>query len=239
MSTAAARVAARAKWAPFGLATNAKLNEDATAVEYSAELQLGDLDQWLKEARAETVSLVQAAENQSVNNPVLHRLRQKVQEQKSAEAAEEKKKRDAEAAAAAAASATSKDAASKPKTWAEMREEKKAGGAIGVPRGGRVEGPAAPSGSRRTPSGNLIDPKVVRVRNLINVSKAELVRLFGEENGLGKIVRVFTPRDSSAGLAYITYEKESDAAKAIAKMHRQAFKSVILDVDFGTVREKK
>ena len=79
---------------------------------------------------------------------------------------------------------------------------------------------------------------MIRISNLVDsISQAEIHRLFGPDNDLGRIERLFLARDAEGtrkGFGYITYKRAVDAANAIAKMNKRAFKHVILMVDYGT-----
>lgn len=114
------------------------------------------------------------------------------------------------------------------KTWAEASKERKESAA----------------GDRAKDSGEKLTKNVVRISNLSDfITENELWRLFGSENGLPKIEKVFIAVDKATGqrrgFAYITYKTEKDGDIVVSKMSRTAFKNTILKVDFGTANTKK
>jgi len=219
---------------PFGKAT-ASDNANAVAIENSAAISLGKVDPIEKAAVDEITTLMQASQTINVVSPTAKRL--------NARKAEEAAKEKAEKAAAAAAVTSSPDAPKKEGlSWAEAKKLKaQSQEAAGGARPGRDTSAAVDKDGKpvkRTSSGNQIDPLVVRVRNLADVTAPELQRLFGPDNDLGQIARMYVAPPEK-GMAYITYKNEADASKAIQKMNGRRFKFLILAVDHGTVVQKR
>lgn len=223
---------------PFGKATSND-NDNATAVEMSAPIALGKVDAVEKSAVDAITAMMQASLAQNVVSPTAKRLK--------AKAADELAKAAAAAPAPALAAVTSSGGGDdggekKALSWGEARRlrAEQGGGAQADARGGRATGPSDGEGkaTRRTGSGKIIDPLVVRVRNLCDVTVEELQRLFGPDNNLGRIAKMYlAPADK--GMAYISYKSEAEAVQAIQKMDKRKFKNLILSVDHGTVNQKR
>ena len=139
-----------------------------------------------------------------------------------------------EGAGAAAAKASAAEAASSPaasptsagggQTWAERNRLKK------------NERDAAAGGDKGKPQ--VYERNKVRVSNLVDtISSAELSRIFGPENGLGTIMKIYQPKYKDGApkqFCYITYRTTAEADAAVKKNNRVAFKNVVLVVDYGT-----
>ena len=206
----------RKTWQKFGAALN---NEPGLTVNENAiPFELGGSDPDERKARDEVIKLMNLALDAPIKLPAIR---------KSALAS------TAVAAQQQQQQATSSTAAAEPdlgggrKTWAAGRQTRK-----------EEEQAAKVAEGDKAKVNN-----VIRISNLTDeISELELRRLFGTENDLGEIKRVFIAKDKEGnrrGFAYITYGRESDAMKAVSKMHRKPFKHVILLVDYGTDRSGK
>jgi hypothetical protein len=86
----------------------------------------------------------------------------------------------------------------------------------------------------------------IRVSNITSdITERELYRIFGPENGLGEIQRIFWAyerdpktreinREKRKQFCYIAYHTEEDGILAQKKMAKTKFKHTILSVDFAT-----
>ena len=220
----------RKTWKPFGLALDPGNDKDLTVKDNKpVPLELGSVDPLEKAVRDEIATLMYNSQQARVEAPLQKHL-QKLRAQYAtddvtaqAEAAEKER--------AAAAAAPAMDAeAKKGMTWAQAKEARAAA---------EAQTKAQAAGTSGKPAEKEVDRTVVRVSNLVDsISTAEIHRLFGPENGLGRIARLYIAKDreqNRRGFCYITYGSTRDAEKAIAKMHRAAFRNVILLVDYGTV----
>lgn len=222
---------------PFGKALSAD-NSGTVAIEATSGIQLGSIDPLQKTAIDEITTLMVASQSISVQSATARRLKSRQDEIAAQQAAQAASK---PAAAAPALTAEEK----KNLTWDEARrlKQQQSAAATAAPaaRAGRSTDPVTDKDGkplRRTASGNVIDPLVVRVRNLPDVTAAELERIFGPENNLGMISRIFIA-GGDKGMAYVTYKNEMDAAVAISKMNMKRFKYCLLHVDHGTVAKKR
>ena len=206
----------RKKWAPFGLSLDPGNEFGLTAVDKTVYLELGTVDPVEKACRDEIMSLMHNSQNIRVEVPLAKHL------------AKMRKDHAIEATQVAGASPASPTDGPAPadgekRTWAQARKAK-----------------AEPTAAEKA-AGKAAAPvvhNVIRVSNLVDsISPAEVHRLFGPENGLSKIQRLYIAKDSKGdrrGFAYITYDTAHQATAAIQKMNRKPFRNVILLVDYGT-----
>jgi hypothetical protein len=209
----------RKKWAPFGLSLDPGNEEGLTARDKTVYLELGTVDPLEKACRDEVMSLMHNSTNIRVDVPLRKHL-EKMRKDHAIEATQIAQ------ANAGPSSPTDGGGDGEKRTWAQARKAKtdSAGGAAGA-----AKAAAAPQVQN-----------VIRVSNLVDsISPAEVHRLFGPENGLANIQRLFIAKDSKGdrrGFCYITYKTSNEAQAAITKMNRKPFRNVILLVDFGTAQ---
>ena len=186
--------------------------EAVATVEASLLLELGNLDPIEKTAREEVQKQINASATVTVP-----------QTQEIARIRKLMLMGSEPPAPAAPVAAPAESAPKEKKTWASARTKKEK--------------------ETNAPKTGEILPNVVRISNLQSeISETEIRRLFGSENGLGRIKRLYVQKDKNnqnVGFAYVTYEKTEEAAAAIAKMNRQHFKHVILLCDYGTQRKER
>lgn len=137
----------------------------------------------------------------------------------------------ASAAAEKATAAASSSGEGKGKTWsAAKREQQLAKASAAAAAGGAAN--------------ETVAKNVVRVSNLADfITEAELSRLFGEENGMPHITKLYVAKDRETGqrrgFAYISYRTEAEGQFVVDRMQKTAFKNTILMVDFGTKQAGK
>lgn len=210
----------RMTWKPFGDAADPKNSKDQVAPEPLVVLELGDVDPLEKQCRDEVARMWGDVERMSVTvkDPSLARYATTAQQAKSQAAA-------VAAAAAASSAAASPTEDGKAKTWGQANKEKR-----------EVEKTTTDTSKD---SGEKLAKNVVRISNLSDfITEAELRRLFGEDNGLPMIQRLFIAVDKATdqrrGFAYITYKSDADGVRVVNKMNPTRFKNTVLKVDFGT-----
>ena len=224
----------RKTWKPFGLALDPGNEEGLTVKDGKpVPLELGTVDPLEKAVRDELASLMYNSQSARVEAPLAKHLA-KLRAQHDADNKEAAAAKAAKAAAPAGPAPPVLDAETKKgMTWAQAKEARAAAAEAAK---AAASGPGGPSGAEQKKE---VDRTVVRVSNLTeSISLAEIHRLFGPENGLGKIQRVYVAKDKDGGrrgFCYITYGTAAQADACIAKMHRCAFRNVILLVDHGTV----
>ncbi|CUG93753.1 translation initiation factor 3 subunit G, putative [Bodo saltans] len=208
----------RTTWKKFGDAADAANNDLATA-EALVVLELGEVDPLEKQCRDEMARMWGDVERMTVTvkDPNLARYAITAQQAKSAAAA-------AAAQAAAASPAASPTDDGKAKTWGQAQKD-------------RREGEKTTEVAKD--SSDTLSKKVVRISNLSDfITEPELRRLFGEENGLPAIQRLFVAVDKTTGqrrgFAYITYKSDADGERVVSKMNPTRFKNTVLRVDYGT-----
>ena len=210
----------RAKnWKRFGEATSNP--GDLIAKDKPVFLELGSIDAQEKIARDEVMGLMHMSLGHQFSNPKTRLLEKKLEELKSQGASD--------AVLPTTSNSMSSPTSSTPGgekglTWAAASKAKKESTATAGP-GARDKGKG-------------FEHNVIRVQNLVDsISVPELYRIFGTDNGLGKIERFFQPKFGDGDrkpFAYITYHSAAEADAAVKKMNRMQFKNVILEVDYGT-----
>lgn len=204
----------RAKLPKFGEGKNPR--EDLITMDPVVVLELGAVDPLVKACKDDVVRLWGEIETKDVKDRIKDpklALYQKILAQK--------KKAAPVVVAAPVAAAASGEAM----TWAQKREMTKA-----------AQNPDVAKDVEKALTKN-----VVRVSNLSDfISEVELRRLFGTENNLPMIKKIFIAKDKTTGqrrgFAYITYATDNDGITVVNRMRRTAFKNTILTVDFGTDR---
>jgi translation initiation factor 3 subunit G len=209
----------RATWAKFGDAAKADVSNDLATAEALVVLELGEVDPLEKQCRDEVSRMWGDVERMTVTvkDPNLARYAAAAQQAKSAAAAVA-----AQVAAASPAASPTEDG--KAKTWGQAQKD-------------RREGEKATEVSKDAT--DTLSKKVVRISNLSDfITEAELRRLFGDENGLPSIQRLFVAVDKTTGqrrgFAYITYKSDADGERVVNKMNPTRFKNTVLRVDYGT-----
>lgn len=213
----------RRTWKKFGEAVSN--DAEVTVKEKPVFLELGTIDPLEKACTDEVLTMIHNSQSLRLEVPLsahLAKLRREA-------AASGKEGAGAAAAKASAAEAASSPAASPTsagggQTWAERNRLKK------------NERDAAAGGDKGKPQ--VYERNKVRVSNLVDtISSAELSRIFGPENGLGTIMKIYQPKYKDGApkqFCYITYRTTAEADAAVKKNNRVAFKNVVLVVDYGT-----
>lgn len=207
----------RATWKPFGDSVNAE--KDLFATEATVVLELGEVDPLEKQCRDEVARMWGDVERQTVTvkDPNLARYAATAKAKAAEDAANAAK-------AAAASPAASPNTDGKGKTWGQAQKDKR---------------DTAKAVELSKDSGEKLAKNVVRISNLSDmINEIELRRLFGEENNLPPIQRLFIAVDKETnqrrGFAYITYKSDADGERVVNKMNPTKFKNTVLKVDFGT-----
>ena len=221
----------RRKWKNFGPPVENESN--LVAVEKSVFLELGSIDKLEKDTRDEIFGLLANSMQAKVEVPLSKLLKAFDAKTKEQTAAVEAAIVEPQPSGTVVASPASSGASGK--TWAQVRQERKEAAGQAAATTGTTSSSAHRTTAAAAPTAESC---VVRIRNLVDdISPDELRRIFGPENGLGEIKRLFLARDQEGnrrGYAYVTYGTATDAAKAIAKLDKKPFKHVVLVVDYGT-----
>jgi hypothetical protein len=225
----------RRTWARFGAAVENDAN--LTVVEKPVFLELGSIDKIEKESRDEVFDIMARSLQAKVpEGPKGRELRAFDAKAKLETTTQQTASSLPSSPTSMGPSSMTTTASGQKKTWADARKER-TGGAPGS-SGPAMGGPSSAAATR--PSG--ADGNVIRICNLgDDITLEEIRRIFGPDNGLGDIKRVFIAKDAEGnrrGYAYVTYGSSVDANKAVEKMHKKAFKHVVLLVDYGTPNPK-
>eukprot|EP00744_Colponema_vietnamica_P009836 GILI01013960.1.p1 GENE.GILI01013960.1~~GILI01013960.1.p1 ORF type:complete len:241 (-),score=73.19 GILI01013960.1:59-781(-) len=235
---ARALVALRSKWLQFGteIVDSNILGGKVASFETAQIFELGDVDPIEKNAKAYVNELLAT---EAKVTPVLREAGlRKVQVEMEAQESEKRRIRE-ETLKAAETKMASAAGPSGPKregkTWASnMAERNKKAPEKDALRTKMVK-------DQMTGKQIEVDLCTLRVVGLHGVSETELRRLFGEDNGLGRVARMTIPKGEdgqSRGFAYITYHNPDDADAARRKMDGKTFKFIKFAIDYSAVQKK-
>lgn len=236
-----ALVALRAKWTKFGLNVLDANNVNGKVASYETPqiFELGDVDPIEKNAKQYINELLatEAKITPVLRDPGLRKVQVEIEEREAEKRRQLEEARKASEAKRAAADAPgpSKKAGG---TWAETMAAKRA-------NKGAEKGEAARTKFiKDIMTGKMIevDLTTLRVVGLHGVSETELRRLFGEENGLGGLIKLKMPKDENGqvrGFAYISYRTPEEAEAARKKMDGKTFKFIKFAIDYSAVTKPK